>query len=67
MKTTVDKVSLPVLAHYGPDGQAVAVQVLDIVRSGWLGFDSSTGLSMDFGGAPAAAYAHRLALNSVAK
>ena len=33
MTNAVDKVSLPVLAHYGPDGQAVAGQVLDIVRS----------------------------------
>jgi serine/threonine-protein kinase HipA len=33
MKNAVDKVSLPILAHHGPDGQAVASQVLDIVRS----------------------------------
>jgi serine/threonine-protein kinase HipA len=39
MKNAVDKVSLPVLAHYGPDGQAVANQVLDIVRSRLAGFN----------------------------
>jgi serine/threonine-protein kinase HipA len=39
MRNTVDKVSLPVLAHYGPDGQGVADQVLDIVRNRLAGFD----------------------------
>jgi serine/threonine-protein kinase HipA len=39
MKNAVDKVSLPVLAQYGPDGQAVANQVLDIVRSRLAGFN----------------------------
>jgi len=39
MTNAVDKVSLPVLAHYGPDGQAVAGQVLDIVRSRLAGFN----------------------------
>ncbi len=39
MKNAIDKVSLPVLAHYGPDGQAVANQVLDIVRSRLAGFN----------------------------
>jgi serine/threonine-protein kinase HipA len=39
MKNAVDKlVSVPVLAHHGPDGQAVAGQVLDIVRSRLAGF-----------------------------
>jgi len=36
MKNAVDKVSMPVLAHYGPD---VAGQVLDIVRSRLAGFN----------------------------
>jgi serine/threonine-protein kinase HipA len=39
MKNAVDKVRLPVLAHDGPDGQAVASQVLDIVRSRLAGFN----------------------------
>jgi serine/threonine-protein kinase HipA len=37
-KTAVDKVSLPVLTHYGPNGKAIADQVLDIVRSRLAGF-----------------------------
>jgi serine/threonine-protein kinase HipA len=39
MKNAVDKVSLPVLAHYCPDGQSVASQVLGIVRSRLAGFN----------------------------
>jgi serine/threonine-protein kinase HipA len=39
MTNAVDKVSLPVLAYYGPDGQAVAGQVLDIVRSRLAAFN----------------------------
>jgi serine/threonine-protein kinase HipA len=39
MTNAVDKVSLPVLAHYGPDGRAVAGQVLDIVRNRLAGFN----------------------------
>jgi serine/threonine-protein kinase HipA len=39
LKNAVDKVNLPVLAHYGPDGQAVASQVLDIVRGRLAGFN----------------------------
>jgi serine/threonine-protein kinase HipA len=39
MKNTIDKVSLPVLAHYGRDGQGVATQVLDIVRNRLAGFN----------------------------
>ena len=38
MKNAVDKVRLPALAHYGR-GQAVANQVLDIVRSRLAGFN----------------------------
>jgi serine/threonine-protein kinase HipA len=38
MTNAVDKVSLPVLAHYGSHGQAVAGQILDIVRSRLAGF-----------------------------
>ena len=38
MKNAVGKVSVPVLAHDGPDGQAVANQVLDIVRNRLAGF-----------------------------
>jgi serine/threonine-protein kinase HipA len=32
MKTAVDQVKLPLLPYYGPDGKAVAEQVLDIAR-----------------------------------
>jgi serine/threonine-protein kinase HipA len=39
MKNAVDKVSMPVLVHYCPDGQAIANQVLDIVRSRLAGFN----------------------------
>ncbi len=39
MTNAVDKVSLPVLTHYGPDGRAVAGQVLDIVRNRLAGFN----------------------------
>jgi serine/threonine-protein kinase HipA len=39
MKNSVDKVSLPVLAHYGRDGQGVANQVLDTVRNRLAGFN----------------------------
>jgi hypothetical protein len=39
MKNAVDKVRLPVLAHDGPDGQAVAGQVLDMVRNRLAGFN----------------------------
>ncbi len=39
MTSAVDRVSLPVLAHYGPHGQAIAGQVLDIVRSRLAGFN----------------------------
>jgi serine/threonine-protein kinase HipA len=39
MTSPVDRVSLPALAHYGPDGQAVAGQVLDVVRSRLAGFN----------------------------
>jgi serine/threonine-protein kinase HipA len=39
MTNAIDKVSLPVLAHYGPNGQVLANQVLDIVRSRLAGFN----------------------------
>jgi serine/threonine-protein kinase HipA len=39
MKNAVDKASLPVPVHYCPDSQAVANQVLDIVRSRLAGFN----------------------------
>jgi len=39
MKSAVDNVSVPVLAHYGHDGQAIARQVLDIVRGRLAGFN----------------------------
>jgi serine/threonine-protein kinase HipA len=38
MKEAVDQVSLPVLSNYGPDGKAVADQVLNIVRKRLTGF-----------------------------
>lgn len=38
MKAAVDRVKLPVLANYGPDGKAVADQVLGIVRERLAGF-----------------------------
>jgi protein tyrosine phosphatase (PTP) superfamily phosphohydrolase (DUF442 family) len=39
MTNAVDKVSLPVLAHYGPGGRAIAGQVLDIIRNRLAGFN----------------------------
>lgn len=39
MTNAVDKVSLPVLAHYGSNGQALANQVLDIVRGRLASFN----------------------------
>jgi len=39
MTNAVDTVSLPVLAQYGPNGQALADRVLDIVRSRLAGFN----------------------------
>jgi serine/threonine-protein kinase HipA len=38
MKEAVDGVKLPVLANYGPDGRAVAEQVLEIARKRLVGF-----------------------------
>jgi serine/threonine-protein kinase HipA len=39
MENAADEVRLPVLAHDGPAGQAVADQVLDIVRGRLGGFN----------------------------
>ena len=39
MSNAVDKVSLPVLTHHGPDGQTIANQVLDNARSRLTGFN----------------------------